>query len=435
MSNNNNDNDSGRKEQKKELLYKKSNDNDSLNSNLEKNRLLIKKIKHQKSSKHKKFMFIIKILAVLAVVGLGFLTFSIFNKFNNKLELNDIGLTDVDKETEDQLEDITNVVLLGVDNNQVSDAILIVSLNKSAEKINLISIARDSLVKIEPKNKNSFFSKINEAFSNGGVQTTLKTLNKNFNLRLMDYVTINFEGLVDIIDALGGIELQISKEESIAIDGIVNSTKSLKSKHSDKLNGAHGRVLLNGSQGVAFARDRTSKTSTGLQNDFGRNYRQRMLLEAMFAKFMTLNKSNITGLIQKLLPHLKTSLDVSTIFNIYNCLKNHRFAVNQTQIPLPEYTINPDYYYNGKSTVFLDLDYAGKVINSIIYDNVDQDEYLKDNPPNTKHTSAGSYFSQKNNDSNSKSRYESSSKPKYDKNKNNESNSKPKYDKNKKRFN
>ena len=350
-------------------------------SSFEKNRNLIKKIKYSKNKKHKKIMLILKLIILAIILFLSFMTFAVFSKFNKKLNLSEIGLTQNDETAEKQLSEITNIALLGIDDNNVSDAIMLASINTKNKKINLISIARDSLVKIEPKNKKSYYSKINEAYSNGNEETTLKAINKNFNLRIMEYITINFDGLGDVIDALGGLDLEISKKESNQIDGIINSTKILKKKHPQMLRGEHGLVHLNGSQAVAYARIRKVETLNGLKDDFGRTYRQRFVMNLIFQKAKNFEKSKIFQLINSLLPNIKTSLDLKTITNIYSCIRGNNYKIEQTQIPTPPYTIDPDYTYNSKSTVFYDLNYAGKLINAIIYEDADQQSYIEENPP------------------------------------------------------
>lgn len=351
----------------------------------EKNKNIIKKIKQQKNMKRKKLFLIMKIAILALILFLGFSVFSIIGKFNKKLNLNDIGLSETDEVAERQISNITNILLLGIDDNNVSDAIMIASIDKTNKKLNLISIARDSLVPIEnPKTKKTFYSKINEAYSNGGEATTIKTLNKNFHLRLMDYITINFEGLVDVIDQLNGVTIKISKKESKDIDGIINTTKNLKKKHSAMLYGQHGDIHLNGSQAVAYVRIRKTETLNGLNDDFGRNYRQRLIMKLVLEKIMNLEKSQIPGLIKTLLPHMKTSLSFKTIFNIYSCVKGKNFEFKPIQVPMPAYTIDPGYIYNSKSTVFYDIDYAGDLINELIYNNIDPETYIENNPPKVK---------------------------------------------------
>ena len=353
--------------------------------NLKKNQDIIKKIKQKKNKKRARILLAIKIAALALALFFGFKIFSVVSKFNKKLNLSDIGLSEHDEAAERQLSNITNILLLGIDDNNISDTIMIASIDKLNKKLKLISIARDSLVSIEnPKTKKTFYSKVNEAYALGGESTTIKTLNKNFQIRLMDYITINFEGLVDVIDELNGVDLEISKKESRDIDGIINSTKSLKQKNFEKLNGRFGKVHLNGAQAVAYVRIRKTETLNGLNDDFGRTYRQRLVMNLVFKKIMNLNKANVPKLINTLLPYIKTSLSFKSIFNIYSCVRNNNFNFEPTQIPLPAYIINPDYTYNSKSTVFYDLDYAGKIINSIIYDDVDQKSFIENNPPNIK---------------------------------------------------
>lgn len=379
-------------------------------SGMKKNQNIIKKIKQRKNKKRARILLAVKIAALILVLFMGFKIFSVVSKFNKKLNLSDIGLNENDEAAERQISNITNILLLGIDDNNVSDTIMIASIDKSNKKLKLISIARDSLVPIEnPKTKKTFYSKINEAYSNGGESTTIKTLNKNFHIRLMDYITINFEGLVDVVDELNGLDIEISKKESRDIDGIINTTKSLKRKNFEKLNGRFGKVHLNGAQAVAYVRIRKTETLNGLNDDFGRTYRQRLVMNLVFEKIMNLNKAKIPGLIKTLLPYMKTSLSFKTIFNIYSCVKGKQFEFEPTQIPLPAYTIDPDYTYNSKSTVFYDLDYAGKIINGLIYENIDQETFIENNPPKIKKI-------QKNEETSSQNEAKEKTKPKTEKN-------------------
>lgn len=333
-------------------------------------------------------MLFFKIAAVALVLFIGFTVFSVMSKFNRKnFTPNDIGITEEDEAAERQISDITNFLILGIDDNNISDCILIASLDKSNKKIKLISVLRDSLVKIEPRNEKPYYSKINEAYSNGNEETTLRAINKNLGLKIMNYVTVNFTGLVRIIDQLGGVKIKISPAERIKINGIIQTTPSLRKIHREMLPTSKSNltndeeVNLNGSQAVAYSRIRKTQTIDGQNDDSGRTSRQRLVLTNLIQKLMEIDKSKIPNLIRILLPNVKTSFNLSTIFNIYRCIKGKNYSIVQAKIPMPEYTIDPDYNYHGKSTVFYDLDYAGQAINKLIYEDIDQESFMESNPP------------------------------------------------------
>ena len=118
--------------------------------------------------------------------------FSFFSKYQyQEIDRSDIGINE--EMFKSELNSIINIALLGVDKNNISDAILIVSINpmKDVPTIKMISIARDSLVEVYPKDKKTYCTKINEAYGNGGEVTTLRTLNKNFNLNVRNFIKKN----------------------------------------------------------------------------------------------------------------------------------------------------------------------------------------------------------------------------------------------------
>ncbi len=359
--------------------------------NFYKNKNIIRKIKNKKNKKNKRLMLFIEIAAVALILFVGFAVFSIISKFNRRnFTPADVGITAEDEAAEKQISAITNFLILGIDDNNISDCILIASLDKSNKKIKLISVLRDSLVRIEPRNKKPYYSKINEAYSNGNEETTLRTINKNLGLKIMNYVTVNFTGLVNVIDQLGGVKIKISPAERIAINGIIQTTKSLQKIHRDMLPTSKSdltddkEVNLNGSQAVAYSRIRKTQTIDGQNDDSGRTSRQRSILTILIQKLMEIDKSKIPNIIRTLLPNVKTSFDLTTLFNIYRCVKGKNYSIVQTKIPVPEYTIDPDYNYHGKSTVFYDLDYAGQAVNKLIYEDIDQESFIESNPPHVK---------------------------------------------------
>ncbi len=307
--------------------------------------------------------------------------FSILSKFqHDDLTNDDIG---IDKEQffeGDQA--IVNIALLGVDDNGTSDAIIIASIDANRNKIKLTSILRDSLVKVEPNGKKSYYTKLNEAFGNGGAATTLKAINRNFNLNIKEYVSIKFEGLSAIIDMVGGVKLNITKEEAEHINGLIASTQG--HKHCPMVEG-YGDVTLNGIQAIEYARIRKKANQNGQSDDYGRTDRQRAVLEVLFEKAKNMPYNEILGLVDIFLQHMKTSLDLNKIIELSKILKNDNISVLQNRVPMVEYTIDRDYHYslNGinKSTVYYNLKYAGQLINAFIYDDILPDEYIERNPP------------------------------------------------------
>lgn len=368
------------------MIYKNKHKKRKLPSN--------KKIYHSRKPSHisqhrrrrqikmrKVILLSVVILLVLAIFFITIYVVSIISKFQHEgIDKNDIGISE-ELFSKDEL-GITNIALLGVDDNGTSDAIIIASIDTNSKKIKMISILRDSLVKVEPKNKKSYYTKINEAFGNGGVETTLRAINSNFNLSVKDYISINFDGLSTIIDKIDGIDVNITKEEAEHINGLIASTKG--HEHCPHIEG-YGDVHLNGIQAIEYARIRKKLNQNGQRDDYGRTDRQRTVLETVLKKVKEMPYNEIPGLIDTFLPYMKTSLDLSKILSLSKILKSNEMSISQTRVPMVEYTINEGYNLdvNGanKSTVYYNLKYAGKLINAFIYDDVSPENYIKEHSP------------------------------------------------------
>ena len=338
---------------------------------------------NNKKSKKKKII-IISICVLFFILVLTKVFAVIFNFKYKEIDRDDLGINE--EYLSEEFNDILNIALLGVDNNGTSDAIMILNVNPKNEisKIKLVSIARDSLVKVYPKNKSPFKTKINESFNYGGEETLIRTLNKNFGLNIREFVAVKMDGLAIVLQKLDGIDLEITKDEQNQINGIINTTKNLK-KICNKYVKDYGKVHLNGVQAVAFSRIRKVPTKDGLTDDFGRNKRQREVILKTFEKVKTMPKSKIFSLIEPSLNYVETSFKISKIFSLFKEITSKNYRIEQTSIPYRKAPLDPDYKIenNGvlKSTVFYDVKYAGKMIKAFLFKDVRPEDFFEENPP------------------------------------------------------
>jgi anionic cell wall polymer biosynthesis LytR-Cps2A-Psr (LCP) family protein len=129
---------------------------------------------------------------------------------------------DLNSQTVEKMTGYTNIALFGLDNRSVgnyawgnSDTIMIASINNDTKEVKLVSVYRDTYLSIgEGK-----FNKANSAYNLGGVERAVKMLNANLDLSITDYVCVDWAALIEAIDALGGIELQVTKQEVYYING------------------------------------------------------------------------------------------------------------------------------------------------------------------------------------------------------------------------
>lgn len=274
--------------------------------------------------------------------------------------------------------DIVNIALFGVDTRGEkfvgnSDSIMIVSIDKKHNKVKLTSVLRDSLVSV----KDHGLIKITEAYSYGGALLAINTLNQNFKLDIRDYATINFGGMADVIDCIGGVTIDVDKSEIQMLNGLAQQQAEELDKPKPPLVTQAGEQNLNGLQAVAYSRIRKINNTDGSFGDYGRTDRQRTVMEQIFNKALTMKKSQYPQLVNTILPYMETSLSISEILNLAGILSRDGVTFEQARVPDLKYTINPGFNYKGKSTVYYNLDFAADLLHAFIYDDTPTDEYLE----------------------------------------------------------
>ena len=234
-------------------------------------------------------------------------------------------------------ENVINILLIGVDTRSKDpqeiigrgDTQIIVSVNRDTGSIKMASILRDSLVPI-PGYKNQ--TKINNAFQygcnrvkkgttkekvRGGAALAMRTVNRNFEMNIKYYVAINFNGLASIIDALGGIDIELTKGEAWYIN---NYLKLHPPAYDNKAKGERvkleqvaGVQHLDGVQAVMYARTR----SLNGENDFNRTDRQRHLLDLLLKKVMeNMDIGTLMDLIDVAVSYADTNMNFQTLWDL-----------------------------------------------------------------------------------------------------------------------
>lgn len=337
----------------------------------------------KKKKNKKRRIIILSIIAVivLALVGAGVYAAVTFSSLHRNIDKSADALgIDADK-FKDVGTDIDNILLLGIDDDNTSDSMMILSVDRKHNKIKLNSLLRDSFVKIEAtKNKKEHYGKLNEVYNLGGASLSLKTVNQNFGLNLTEYASVKFKGMASIIDAVGGIDMEVTEKEADMLNGLILSTPELKGEEgvSD-----HGKIHLNGTQAVSYSRIRKVDNTNGQWGDYGRTDRQRAVMEKLFEKARTMPYNEYPGMINKFLPYMETSLNFDKIIGLAGSLTRPELKMEQTRTPKTEYTINAGFNYQGGSTVYYDVKYAGDMINAFIYEDISNEDYMAKNPPKT----------------------------------------------------
>jgi LCP family protein required for cell wall assembly len=276
----------------------------------------IRKNKKNKKKRLKKILIVtFAIIVVLTSAAFLFVN-NMFGKMDQvKINEDDLGITDNSNKR------VTNIALFGIDtrgtgyDNSRTDSIMIATVDTDNKKIKLTSIMRDTYVSIPGKK----YDKLNHAYAYGGPELAIKTINTNFDMNIRDFVTVNFDAMERIVDAVGGVDIEISSAEATQISGISSG----------------GLHTLNGAQAVDYSRIRKIGNA-----DYERTERQRTVLENVLNK--VLRDRSITramSLADSLLPYVQTSLSRSEILSLgTRVMTSGTSSIADSRLPLDEYS-------------------------------------------------------------------------------------------------
>lgn len=213
---------------------------------------------------------------------------------------------------------ITNILLIGTDDdkggNARSDSMILVSVDYLHKKIKLTSFLRDCWVEIPSTGKSS---KINSAFAKGGAQLLCNTIEYNFLVNIDHYVKVDFEMFREIIDELGGVEVEVTQKEADFINRTTRQTVS------------SGMVNLNGEETLVYARIRK------LDSDYMRTQRQRKIINSLINKVKQSDFGELFNMVKKVMPLVESDMSSSTVTRqMFKCLiPALAFEVEQMQMP------------------------------------------------------------------------------------------------------
>ena len=299
---------------------------------------------------------IISIIAILVIIlGGGYLYINSKLSKVQKVDINKDNLSiDQNIEKDKEKSEIKNIALFGIDAPKGkagrSDAIMILTIDNKNDKLKLTSIMRDSYVDVPGHGK----TKITHAYAYGGPELAIKTLNQNFKLNIEDFMAVNFTSLPEIIDKLGGVQINITKEEIKHIPGITHA----------------GKQTLNGAQALAYSRIRHASGG-----DYKRTERQRTVLEAIFNKMHNSPKSEYPTLINEFLPYVETNMSSLDMIG----LAKDSMTLLKGNLELARFPLNGDCKGKMIKGVWYLVFNEKKTLNEI-------QSYIYDNKPLPKHS-------------------------------------------------
>ena len=268
-------------------------------------------LKGKKRKRIRIFLTIILVILILLLLCFSGIAWYVYNKLSkvNYVELENI---EINEGVEEQLKGYRNIVLFGVDarantyDNSRSDCIIIASINEDTNEVKLTSIYRDTYVYIEGHG----YDKITHAYAYGGPELAINTINKNFDLDITEFVAVNFDAVVDIIDAIDGVNIKIESDELNYINDYISAVDSQMGKRTQKVTKT-GNQTLSGVQALAYSRIRY--TAGG---DYKRTERMRDVLNASFSKAKTMSVGKLNNLADILLPKVYTNITSNEILGM-----------------------------------------------------------------------------------------------------------------------
>ena len=223
----------------------------------------------------------------------------------------------------------------------------------------MTSVMRDMYVEIPGHGS----AKMNAAYVYGGAELLMDTIELNFDIEIDKYIYIDFFAFVDIVDAVGGIELDISDEEAEAMSAPMNEQNMYLGKEfgTDNLTSGGKGLKLNGNQALAYARTRYVGNA-----DFERTQRQRTVITQILKKAKTLSLKKLDNFAKVCLGNLRTNMSKSELYFLtVKAPFIAKYHIRQLRIPEDGAYVYGD--HNGQSTLDIDLDVTRETLRKEIY--------------------------------------------------------------------
>ena len=255
-------------------------------------------------------------------------------------------------------DDVYNLLLIGTDARDLenergrSDSMIIFSINKSTKKITMTSVMRDTYLHIPEVG----YNRINAAYSYGGAPLLIQTLEENFGFRIDNYMVANFNVFKEIVDVIGGVDLDVSASEIEVMNDYIreyNHVISYEDLDTDLMDYSDaGYTHLNGKQALAYCRVRYVGNG-----DFDRTGRQREVMDLIIQKCKTMKVSELNKLAETVLPWLTTDLSASDALNLASAaILNGYYKYDIQSIRIPDDDTWYGIMVDGMSVLSIDFD-------------------------------------------------------------------------------
>lgn len=307
---------------------------------------------------------------LMSLIGLFLVLFILYSviamMFINKVNVVEEGARIAPSHSVMSSSNVRNILLIGTDSRGEdrgrSDSMILLSINSKTKKINMVSLMRDTYVQVPGYGG----CKLNAAYSYGGPELLMDTIEENFYIEIDDYVTVNFMSFANIVDAVGGVEIEVNDSEADAINVLLDSKEGIsmfgQPDEDDYLNGG-GTYKLNGKQALCYSRLRKVGNA-----DFERTERQRKVLSGIIKNAATLNPFKLGSVAGDALPSMTTNLSKGSmyLFSLRLPLFLIGYDIEQLRIPAEDTYWGSD--IDGESVLEIDFDANIDMIKKDLYD-------------------------------------------------------------------
>lgn len=299
-------------------------------------------------------LFAVELIALVVLVG-AIVAVSTIGKME-RVHINEENIVFNESVEENQeMKGYRNIALFAVDSRkgklgkgQRTDTIMIASINQDTGDVKLCSIYRDTYLNLG----NDKYNKANAAYAQGGPEQALNMLNWNFDMNITEYITVGFDALIEVIDALGGVQIDVAENE---INDLNNYQRSMfVEDENDPLNEnivkvtEPGLQTLNGLQATAYCRIRY------VGDDYGRTERQRKVLMACMDKAKQASPTTLVEILNSAIDDVSTNLDLGEMASILQDVNSYQI-VAQDGVPFESNRSTGNIGSKGDCVVPLDL--------------------------------------------------------------------------------
>ena len=262
---------------------------------------------------------------------------------------------------------IENILLIGLDgtNDKLpkrSDTMIILTIDKLNKSLKLTSLARDTLVKIPGRGE----EKLTHAYAYGQEELLMQTINENFDLDIKDYAVVNFKSFIDIVDIIGGVDINVNEKEIHHLNEVIKECYGVN--HEDTKNIEYitksGVQRLNGYQALAYARIRK------LDTIYKRDERQRLILTNIAHKLSDVSISKYLQIAKSILRHIKVNIAFNKIIDLaFIAHELASYDISQLEFPISEYREEGRIGEKGTYVVKWDKNKNIELLHQFIYGN------------------------------------------------------------------